>query len=185
MRRRTVAAALLACLLVDGCGVPADDMPRTVDRPRPDYRSGTPAPDGFGPVVERLYLVRDGKLVRVQRRLAVARSPQQMVSDLSAPPTHAEQQDGLATALSTMAIGPITLVQRRASIEIDTGPGQGARSDEVLAYGQIVCTLTSQGADVGTVSFTRGDTPLTVPQGDGSLTTEPLTIADYADLIEP
>jgi hypothetical protein len=58
---------------------------------------------------------------------------------------------------------------------------KGCRSDEVLAYGQMVCALTSQGADVGTVSFASGGQPLAVPRADGSLVAGALTIADYAD----
>jgi hypothetical protein len=180
--RRLIVAVLAACLLA-GCGVPADSGPRALDRPQTAYGSGGPAPDEFGPAVERLYLVRGGKLTRVLRRVPAARTPEQMVTDLLAGPTGEEQEDGLTSALSTMTVGRTTIGQRRASVEIDEVAGQGARSDEVLAYGQIVCSLTSQGAEVGTVAFTRGGKPLAVPRGDGSLSTQPLTVADYSSLI--
>lgn len=180
---RSAAVAVLAGLLT-GCGIPADDAPRVLHSPRSDYGSSSPAPDAFGPGTERLYLVRDGKLVRTLRRVAVARTPQQVVQDLLAGPTWAEQQDSRTSALSTMSVGATTLAQRRARAEIGAEPAQGARSDEVLADGQIVCSLTSQGADVGTVSFIRDGQPLAVPRSDGSLSTGPLTIADYAALID-
>lgn len=107
-----------------------------------------------------------------------------MLDDLLAGPSSAELQDGLTSALTTIQIDGMTVVQRRAAVQIGEPPGQAARSDEILAYGQIVCTLTSQGAEVGTVSFTSAGQALGVPRGDGSLSTEPLTIADYASLLD-
>jgi hypothetical protein len=180
---RRLVTVLLAGLVTAGCGVPVDSAPRDLDRPDAVSGSDAPAPDPIGNVSERLYLVRDGKLVRVTRRIPVARTPWQMVQDLVAGPTRDEQKDGLTTALSTMRVGATVIAQRRAAVEIGAPAVPGARSDEVLAYAQIVCTLTSQGAEVGTVSFTRGGKPLAVPSGDGLLSTGPLTIADYADLI--
>jgi hypothetical protein len=175
---------LLAVLLLAACGVPVDKSPRDLGRSQVVSGSDAPAPDRFGPAVERLYLVHDGKLVRVVRRTPAPRTPSQMVEDLVAGPTRAEQQDGLTSALSQMRVGSTVVTQRRAAVEIGAPAVPGARSDEVLAYAQIVCTLTSQGAEVGTVSFTRDGQTLAVPRGDGALSPGPLTIADYADLID-
>jgi len=175
---------LVAALVTAGCGVPVDGAPRDLDRPAAVSGSAAPAPDPIGNAIERLYLVRDGKLVRVTRRFPAPRGPAQMVRDLAAGPTRDEQRDGLTSALSSMRVGSTTITQRRAAVEIGAPAVPGARSDEVLAYAEIVCTLTSQGAEVGTVSFTRGGQPLAVPRGDGLLSTGPLTIADYAGLIE-
>jgi hypothetical protein len=179
-----LAVVVPAVLLLGGCGVPVDGSPRELGPSRAAPGSDAPAPDRFGPAVERLYLVHDGRLVRVVRRVPAPRTPAQMVEDLVAGATRAEQQDGLTSALSQMQIGGTTVSQRRAAVEIGGPPAAGGRSDEVLAYAQIVCTLTSQGAEVGTVSFTRDAQTLAVPRGDGSLSTEPLTIADYAGLID-
>jgi hypothetical protein len=182
---RLLPAALLTCLLAGACGVPVDDTPRDLGLPRPASGSNPPAPGGFGSAIERLYFVRDGALARGVRRVPDPPTPQQMLTDLLAGPTRTEQQDGLSTALSTTAITGMTVTRRRAIVTVAEQPGQGSRTDEMLAYGQIVCTLTSQGAEVGTVSFTTGDRPLSVPRGDGSLSTAPLTIADYANLLDP
>jgi hypothetical protein len=164
--------------------VPVDQAPRDLDRPRPASGASAPAPDGFGTAIERLYYVRDGQLARAVRRLSAPPTAQQMLNDLLAGPTHAEQQDGLTNALSTMHIDGMTVTGRRAVVSIAQQPEQAGRSDEILAYGQIVCTLTSQGAEVGTVSFASAGRPLGVPRGDGSLSTEPLTLADYASLLD-
>ncbi|MEU4244664.1 GerMN domain-containing protein [Actinoplanes sp. NPDC026619] len=178
-----VAVVLLLTPIAGGCGVPAEDEPRDLRNPGLSYGPSGPAPDRFGTAIERLYLIRDGELARVVRRVPTARTPQQMLQDLLAGPTAAEHEDGISTALSTMKIDGISVTQRRASVTIGKPADQGARSDEILAYGQIVCTLTSQGADVGTVSFTSGGRSLGVPRGDGSLSADPLTIADYAGLL--
>jgi hypothetical protein len=106
------------------------------------------------------------------------------LQDLLAGPTVDERADGLSTALSAADVTGLTIVQRRATVSVAARPDGAARSDEVLAYGQIVGTLTSQGAEVGTVSFTSGGRPLGVPKADGALSTGPLTIADYAGLID-
>lgn len=180
--RRLFLIALTTTLMAAACGVPVDDQPRNLERSQPSG-SNTPAPDRYGTAIERLYLVREGELARAVRRVPSLPTPQQMLTDLLAGPTRAEQQDGLTSALTTTQITGITVTQRRATVAVAQPPDHGARTDEMLAYGQIVCTLTSQGAEVGTVSFTRDGNPLGVPRGDGSLSTAPLTIADYATLL--
>jgi hypothetical protein len=79
----------------------------------------------------------------------------------------------------------MTVTQRRAVIAIDEPTGAGARSDDVLANGQIVYMPTGRGAEVGTVLFVSHGEPLAVPRADGSLTGGELTLADYASLLDP
>jgi hypothetical protein len=55
------------------------------------------------------------------------------------------------------------LADGRAVITLGDRAGQGFRSDEVLAFGQIVCTMTSL-PEVGTVSFVADGAPLWVPR---------------------
>jgi sporulation and spore germination protein len=179
-RTRAVLPLGLIFLLLAACGVPVDDAPRDLGDPRAGSDASSPAPDGFGAAVERLYLVREGMLVRVIRRVPAPRTPDDMLADLLAGPTVEERADGLGSALSTMNVTGMSIVQRRATIAVGS---PGARSDEVLAYAQIVATLTSQGAEIGTVSFSAGGQPLGVPRADGVLSAAPLTIADYAELI--
>jgi predicted small lipoprotein YifL len=180
--KRLVSALLLVFALA-GCGVPLDSAPRAIDGPQAN-NSGDQVPDDTGSATVRLYLVRDGRLVRVIRRVSSARSPNGQLLDLLRGPTSAESADGLTSALTTMDVISMTVTNRRATVNIGDRTDQGARSDEVLAYGQIVCTLTSQGADIGTVSFMSGGMPLAVPRADGSLADSGLTIADYAGLLD-
>jgi hypothetical protein len=71
-----------------------------------------------------------------------------------------------------------------AVVDIGDGPPEAGRTDEILAFGQIVCTLAAR-SDVNGVVFVRGDQPLEVPRSDGSLSSGPVTAANYADLIAP
>ena len=174
---------LLAAVALAGCGVPLDSQPRDIDDPRAQGSSGPLAADA-GTAIIRLYLVRDARLVRVARRVPTAQPPGGQLQELLKGPSASESAEGLTTALSTMNVIDMTVVDRRATVSIAEPAGQGARNDEVLAFGQIVCTLTSQGADVGTVSFVSGGRPLAVPRADGSLADGSLTIADYAGLLD-
>jgi len=175
--------ALVVAFAVGGCGVPMDSQPRDIDNPRVHNSAGPLAADA-GTQFVRLYLVRDGRLVRVSHRVPQAQSAAGQLQHLLSGPNATESRNGLTTALSTMNVTGMTVVNRRATVEIGAPPATGARSDEVLAYGQIVCTLTSQGAEVGTVSFLTDGRPLAVPRADGSLADTPLTIADYAGLLD-
>jgi hypothetical protein len=182
---RWVFVALLVPVVLGpaGCGVPVDAEPRRLGEPGRVDASGGPAPHVAGSTVLRLYLVRDGRLVRVPRRVPAPLTAAQQLDNLLAGPTAEESEDGLSTALSTMAVTDVSLAGRRATITLGDRAGQGFRSDEVLAFGQIVCTLTSL-PDVGTVSFVADGAPLWVPRADGSLADTPLTIADYSDLLD-
>jgi spore germination protein GerM len=181
-RRFPLVALVAAVATLAGCGVPLDDQPRTVGDARRPLRSGTPNRDGEGTAVERLCFVRDNsRLVRVSRRLPQPRTPAQKLTDLLAGPGTADAAGGLTSALA--ATTELTLKVQAARATVDIGTDPAAKSLDVLAFGQIVCTLTSQG-QVGTVTFTSGGGALGVPGGDGRLSTGPLTIADYASLLD-
>ncbi|MFI5844638.1 GerMN domain-containing protein [Catenuloplanes sp. NPDC051500] len=179
---RSLPAVVLVVLLA-GCGIPLDEQPREPDNPRP-YRSGTPTAPGVGSALERLCLVRENLIVRTLRRVPTARTPSEQLVDLFGGPNAGEQADGYTSALAGTGITPVlTLDGAAATVEIGDWAEHGNRSDEVLAFGQIVCTLTSR-PEIGTVSFTSAGEPLSVPREDLSLSGAPLTIVDYDELIE-
>ncbi|MEV6932256.1 hypothetical protein AB0M46_48275 [Dactylosporangium sp. NPDC051485] len=177
-------AALLLCLTLAGCGVPTESTPRPVEPSVTigSYEGPMGAPPGSpGTAVERLFLVRDDQLVAVDRRVEAVPGPAQQLQDLVAGPTAVERDNGLDSAL----IGPafITGVEVRDGTALVGLAGDNMiRNDEILAFGQIVCTLAAR-ADVVAVRFVRGSRPMEVPRGDGALTSDPLTEADYASLI--
>ncbi|SIM69140.1 GerMN domain-containing protein [Micromonospora cremea] len=185
MNHRHVAPLALVALLT-GCGVPTDDTPRTVVPPW-GVRSAAPvdttAPAGRAD--ETLCLVRDNRIVSVVRHVDRPPTVEDHLRHLLAGPGTAERDSDLTSALpgAVDATGA-TATGTQARVAVDEPDDDAGRSDEVLAFGQIVCTLTSRD-DVTTVVFLRDGRPLAVPRADGLLSEQPLTRADYAPLITP
>lgn len=175
---------LAVTLVLAGCGVPAQDEPHRVDLPRrPLHETIAPTvTEPAGEVAQVMCLVRDNRLVQSVRRVDAVPGPQRQLDQLVTGPTPAERAQGLSTALATTALTVTVPSPAVAAVEVGETEESAARSDEVLAYGQIVCTLTSR-ADIAVVSFRRQGRPLQVPRGDLTLTSEPLRAADYRSLI--
>ena len=185
---RLIPALAGVLLALGGCGVSAEDRPRAIEQPPGPFgglASATPGLPPAGTAAEPLYFVRGNRLVAVLRRVRAAPTLPEHVQHLIAGPTAPERAAGLTGAVPGNAVlGGVTLAGNRAVVEVGD-PGEGAgRSDEVLAYGQIVCTLTAR-TEVAAVLFVRDGGPLGVPRADGSLSTAPLTAADYAALTLP
>ncbi|WP_327004118.1 GerMN domain-containing protein [Dactylosporangium sp. NBC_01737] len=117
----------------------------------------------------------------VERRVGSTADVAALLGDLVAGPTDAERDEGLSSALTgTDLIAGVRLVAGTA--EVSFRPQAGGRTDDILAIGQIVCTLDAR-TDVDTVRFLLDGQVLKVPRADGSLTELPLTSADYRALI--
>jgi len=176
---------LLIVLLLAGCGVTAQDEPHTVELPRRPLTDGAgPAPTGrAGEVAEVLCLVRDGRLVEIVRRIEAPPSPQEQVDHLTAGPTGTERGGGLTTALAGLSFTvSFPAGSGQAALDVVEPDDAAARVDETLAYGQVVCTLTSR-PDVASVVFTQRGETLQVPRADGALSRGPLYGSDYAALV--
>ncbi|RLQ00949.1 hypothetical protein EAD96_24660 [Micromonospora sp. BL1] len=185
MSRRRLVPGLLAAVLLAGCGVPVDDEPRVVQTPPGAFP--TPAvsstADGDGRVDEPFCFVRDDGLVVVKRRVDGLPGVDSHLQHLLAGPDGGERRQGLATALpGTVAVAGATLTGTLATVDVRQAGEETGRNDEVLAFGQIVCSLT-QRPDVYSVAFRRDGQPLEVPRADGSLSALPLTAADYRPLL--
>ncbi|MEV0430955.1 GerMN domain-containing protein [Micromonospora sp. NPDC050495] len=183
--RRLLLVASCVVVLATGCGVPVDDAPRPV--PVPPGPFANPAPDATatssGRSAEPLCFLRDDRLVRVVRPVEYLPDVATHLEHLLAGPAEADRDGGLTSALTGRAVhtgGRLTA--GAAEVEVAEAADESGRSDEILAFGQIVCTLTSR-ADVHSVTFRRDGRPLEVPRADGALTTEPLTAADYRSLM--
>lgn len=181
MKARLSVTMLL--VLLAGCGVPTDDQPRAVVAPYGPFPTpSTAVSDPAGRFTEALYFVRDDRLVLVSRRLDVRPTINQHLEHLLAGPNEAERAEGLATALfGAVTVAGIRLTGTRAEVDVPSVAEGAGRSDEVFAFGQIVCTLTAR-PEVDSVSFLRDGAPLGVPRADGSLSPGPLTAADYVEL---
>ncbi|MEW2383562.1 GerMN domain-containing protein [Micromonospora sp. NPDC047707] len=186
MTARAAAAVLLALLLA-GCGVPTDDGPRAVEVPPGPFPTPGTATSTVpaGQVDEVLCFLRDDRLVPVVRRIDTPPTLDGQLQHLLAGPNQAERDNGLTTALpGGVTVAGVRLAGDRAEVEVPEAGDEIGRSDEILAFGQIVCTLTAR-AEVDSVSFLRDGQPLGVPRADGSLSLAPLTAADYAELTRP
>jgi len=185
IRRIAALAAVVTMALVAGCGIPTEDTPRELPSAGP-LRSTAPAPTTVaGPLVEQLCLVRDGKLVRVDRRVTSLPSIEIQLQHLLSGPTQEESDTGLTSALGgTNVIAGVRVEGAEAIVDVTSRLERASRSDEVLAYGQIVCTLLTR-PDVRTVSFMEQGQRLSIPRADGSLSGDaPLTVADYEALLD-
>lgn len=183
--RRAAPVAVLAMLL-GACGVPTEESPRPVTPSgrlpvaSPPVATATPRP---GSLTETLYLVRDGMLVAVSRSAIQPRPIDDQLSDLQAGPTQPEREAGLSSALTGLAIDPqVRLRTGEAAVDVGSQPDDAGRNDQILAYGQIVCTLVSR-PDVDAVAFYQNGERLGVPRADGSLVQGTLTCTDYASLV--
>ncbi|GGJ81549.1 hypothetical protein GCM10010123_09170 [Pilimelia anulata] len=178
-----LAGALAGVLLAGGCGVPPESEPRPIRPPLalPAPAAATPS---AGADAALLYLVRDGMLVAVDRRVPPTAAPRALLAGLVAGPTDAESTAGLSSPLAgTDLIGDVRLQNGRATVEVRVRAAvEGNPGDETLAYAQIVCTLTAR-PDVRGVVFVSAGRPIAVPLADASLSQGPLTRADYAPLL--
>lgn len=183
--RAALGTAAAVLILAAGCGVTVQDEPQQVQPPRGPHRilaSGLPAPPAPGTAEELLYFTKDGALIPTTRRVRATPTVETLVRDLVAGPNDVERDAGLGSALTGTTL---TLAARHGSqitIEMDEPVAGTGRSDEVLAYGQVVTTLTAR-PDITSVIFTRDGQRIGIPRADGSLSQAPLTAADYASLV--
>ncbi len=181
------AASLVGLLVLVACGVPVDPQARALDPAAAPYqvvtRNRVEPPTGTFRIV--VFLVRDGALLPVPRRVPSAPTPEQVLAALAAGPTAAEKANGVITVLPVT--GDIVLTGLRetvATVSVPTAPDTSTRSDAVLGFGQVVLSLTAL-STVDGVLFEQDGQPLQVPRADGSLSTGPLMRLDYRELIDP
>lgn len=175
----------LGALLLTACGVPTEDRARTSSlRDAPveiSIPSSTPPRDA-GADVWTLYYVRDGQLVPVSIDADASASPRRYVRMLADQPGHPA---GLRTALSDAdLISEVSVAAGAATVALDSGFAELTHSEQTLALGQIVFTLTEL-PGIGLVRFTLGDEPIAVPRPDGTIADARVSRDDFASLLVP
>jgi spore germination protein GerM len=187
-RRAALVVAAAGLLALTGCGVSAERLPREVAPPQgpfPVVGSPAPAATESGAVIQRLCYVRDDTLVVVNRRVRTLPTARQQIELLLDGPVETERNDGLTSTLTGVnVVTDVRVTGGEATVAVGERLAGTGRNDEVLAVGQIVCTLTSR-TDVNRVTFVQGGQRIGVPRADGSLSTGPLTAGDYAAIIAP
>jgi len=185
-----VVIAALSVVVPAGCGVSVEDRARAVAPPPGPWPAPTAADTTApsvptGRVEEVLYFVRDNRLVPVVRRVDTVSTVDAHLQHLLAGPRPQEREQGLTSALPGTVIAAVARqIGTRAEVDVREPGQETGRSDGVLAFGQIVQTLASRD-DIDSVTFTRDGRPLGIPRADGSLSEQPLTAADYAELSAP
>jgi hypothetical protein len=185
-RRRSlpvIAVVMLAMLGAAACGVPTDDSARklqTKDVPFGllDQEAGSKAADS-GQQEALVYFAKDGRLVASSRRLAPPISARSLVNSLSRGPTRIEIAAGLRSALPDAAVRRVSLSGGTARVDLARPFTELSSSDQTIALGQLVYTLTGQ-PGVGLVRFTLLDAATEVPRADGSLTPARVSRDDYS-----
>jgi len=177
--------ALALAVALAGCGVETEEHARRVNPPSGvahAWSTPNPPETGTGAIPERVYLVRGGGLVALTRHVPAEPTVVELVHDLLAGPTPDERGEGITTALRAADVAGVEVAGGRATVELTGMLDAGGRTDQVLAFAQIVCTLTAK-AGITSVAFTHDRQAVGVPRADGSLSYAPATAADYATLI--
>jgi hypothetical protein len=188
-RAATVLVVLAAAVLVAACGVPAqseasiaqaDDVPFGLLDPEPDASS--PAEGSTGTSVAVFLVGGDGRqLVGVARGVPSGALSTRLRA-LADGPTAAEEASGLRSAVpGPDAVSSVELDGGVATVDLSSEFTELAGPDQLLAIAQMVFTLTER-PDVARVGFTLDGQAIQVPQGDGSLTSDPVGRDAYEDL---
>jgi len=180
--------AALTLPAAGGCGIMPESKSEPI-QPPPGIAVTTPSqtPDATpsGRTPEYLYLVKDDNIVRVTRHVTVTPTIDSVLKDLFAGPDDTETAGGYTSALlGPSVVNSVKIDGGQAVVALAAPVADDARNDVILAYAQLVCTLTALPQITG-VTFTNNGEPTSVPRGDGSLSGLPLTAIDYADLLAP
>ena len=177
------AFVVLAAVGAAACGVPNDKSANklpTKDVPFGllDQEAGSIAADS-GQEEALVYFAKSGLLVASSRRLKPPVSARSLVNSLSRGPTPVEIAAGLRSALPDEAVRRVSISSGTARVDLARPFTELSSSDQIIALGQLVYTLTGQ-PGVGLVRITLLDQTTEVPRADGSLTPGRVSRDDYA-----
>lgn len=185
---KRVFAVAVMIVLIAGCRVPDDSSPREIPASQVPFDLLTPstsAPPATSPVPTvdgNVFMVSGDRLVAVPRSVPAPLSLGSLLAGLVQGPTRGELSRGYSTAVGPQAsVLSAQMVDSSAVIEIsDSFAGIGLQQ-QILGLAQIVFTA-SEFPGVQDVRIQINSQPATVPRGDGSVTSDPLTRSDYAAL---
>jgi spore germination protein GerM len=139
------------------------------------------APAGQGSRSVEIYLVSPNGLVALGRPLTTTPTPANALRELTRPVSGSDADLGLVTAVPSDSARLRSVRNGLATVAIDR---ELVAADDVPveAVGQIVLTLT-QFPNVSRVEFVVDDDRIEVPTGEGALTRDPVTRAEYRSLL--
>jgi spore germination protein GerM len=188
VRRAVAPVAAAVAVVVAACAPSSQQHARPVKDADVPFQllEQKPAPavsptTGPGAKDVTVCFVRDAELTAVSTSVRAPVTLAGVLHALDGPPSGSDGQ--LRSALSgTDVVRSVKLSGGVAQVALGASISTMAPDEQVLAVGQIVCTLTAQ-PGVGQVAFTLGGAPLPVPTGDGSLATDVVTRDDYAAML--
>ena len=131
----------------------------------------------------KLYFVRNGFLVPMERSLSQEVTPGRVLTLLEFGPDAAEPGVRSVVDLSmTDSIGQ--LLKGKATLSLSSTFSNLPPSEQRLAIAQLVLTLTSL-RGIGQVEFRRDGALVAVPLPDGISTSDPVAADDFRSLLEP
>jgi spore germination protein GerM len=185
-------AVALAAVLLAACGVPDDTRPRALDPADvpeellASSTSSTEVPDEGG--ARRsvdIYLVNgDGLLEPVTRRVS-STSNKTLLDELLAGASDADADRGLRSEIppNTRLLGIDVLQDDNVlTIDLSTQFASAVGDGELLAQAQVVWTATQGGRADGVFFLVDGE-QREGTNDEGVITAEPLTRADFAELV--
>lgn len=189
-RALAVAATLVAAAVTASCGVPEagttridrSELPEAL-RPTTSSTSTTAVPGGPGAVA--VYWISGERLVPEIIAFEAVPDVDRVVTLLERGPGGAARPEGARSVFSKAdVILDATRDGDRVVVDLAPDFSEVTGSDQALAVGQIVATLTSV-PGVAQVVFRQDGETVEVPVPDGSLASGPLTREDYASLLDP
>ena len=139
----------------------------------------------------KVYLVKNGRLIGVDRPVPARGRPVGDHPGRAGRSDDAERAAGLRTAVSADAVTVLGIAQQGGTATVDVAPNflelLPFPTEQQLAAGQLVMTLTDRGPGIGRVRFTVGGNAVAGPAGDGSAPQQPdLSVSrdDYLGLVE-
>ena len=188
--RARLLTALVALLAAGACSSPVDSGPKTLRaasvpanlRAETSSTTTTTVLTGESEEVGVYFIGRDGRLVRVTRRVGSPVSLLKVLQNLFAGPTNAEAVSGLRTAISqATAVLDAPIEARIATVNYSKDFAFGPVTDQIAAFAQVVFTAVDVEGVTG-VLFAQNGKRQEVPEGDGSFVSAPLGRASYSEL---
>lgn len=187
--RRALALLAMAVALGGGCGIPTDDSPRALDDvpfglvlPPTTVPADEPTPSG-STYTAKLYYVSATRLVSVDVELPRAPTPEDQARVVLEALSNDPRDDvSMRTALRPSSEMSVSLRGSVATVELDQSVLDIVPTEQLLAIGQIVLSLTWISPIVD-VQFTANGQPVFVILPGLSAADGPVKATDYLPLL--